>query len=153
MLVFFGRLLLIPIVQGFKLSAIGDAINLDADDKLSVRLMSASSQTEGKVYMSISGAEVKTSLSDADSNKRASLSINLALDGVLEPSGCIPIRTVSSGNVQNRISIFRAGDSELVARTQEISSTLSGSTIVRFYYRYFEFFCATSNTHVRTTCI
>ena len=133
MMVFFGRLLLISIVQGFKLSAIGDAINLDAEDKLSVRLMSASSQTEGKVYMSISGAEVNTSLSDADSNKRASLSINLALDGVLEPSGCIPIRTVSSGNVQNRISIFRAGDSELVARTQEISSTLSGSTIVRFY--------------------
>jgi len=90
--------------------------------------MAANSQTEGKVYMSVSAA--------ANDESRDTLTINLALDGVLEPSESIPIRTVSSGNVQNRISIFRAGDRELVARTLEVSGILSGSTIVRFYYRY-----------------
>ncbi len=80
------------------------------------------------MYMSVSAA--------ANDESRDTLTINLALDGVLEPSESIPIRTVSSGNVQNRISIFRAGDRELVARTLEVSGILSGSTIVRFYYRY-----------------
>jgi hypothetical protein len=73
---------------------------------------------------------------DSDDAEAASLSTNLALDGVLEPSHCIPIRTVSSGSAHNRISIFRAGDNELLARTLDGSSVLSGSTIVRFYYRY-----------------
>ncbi len=60
-------------------------MNLDADGKLSVKLVSANSHTEGKVYMAISAADSTVGSLDAD-DTTASLSTNLALDGVLEPS-------------------------------------------------------------------
>lgn len=91
--------------------------------------------------MAISSADHDNDLTadDADHDEHStSLSTNLALDGVVEPSRCIPIRTVSSGNSYNRISIFRAGNHELLARTFDVCDVLSGSTIVRFYYRCVE---------------
>jgi hypothetical protein len=127
-------------VQGFKLSAFGDVINLDPEGKLSVKLVSANSHTEGKVYMALSAAD-ETVEGDSDSENSASLSTNLALDGVLEPSHCVPIRTVNSGSAHNRIGIFRAGDHELHTRVLDGTDVLSGSSIVRFYYRCVNTYC------------
>jgi hypothetical protein len=112
---------------------------MDSDGKLSVKLVSATAQTEGKVYMAISSADVDDNHNAENTSHDAhslSLTTNLALDGVLEPSHCIPIRTVSSGSTHNRISIFRAGSHELLARTFDVCGVMSGSTIVRFYFRY-----------------
>ena len=127
-------------MQGFKLSAFGDVINLDTEDKLSVKLVSANSHTEGKVYMALSAAD-ETVQGDSGNENSASLSTNLALDGVLEPSRCVPIRTVNSGSAHNRISIFRAGDHELHTRVLDGTDVLSGSSIVRFYYRCVNTYC------------